>query len=506
MSSSAALPEPITPQPIALQPVTIASGHARSRNTVAMPSGFASEPKPAVAPLTIHVEGVGKCYRIYNKPADRLKQALFRFAGKRYGRDFWALQDVSLTVKRGDAVGILGRNGSGKSTLLQIIAGTLAPSTGTVDVAGRVAALLELGSGFNLEFTGRENVYLNAAILGLTKAQIDERFDAIASFADIGDFLDQPVKTYSSGMMVRLAFAVQVQVEPDILIVDEALAVGDALFQKRCYNRIEEMRAKGVTLLFVSHDQESVRTLTNHALLLDKGRVVASGNSGEVILAYRKLLHEAEKQYFTQHIQRHTATPVVEASQISPQTTAVVSLRGQSFGDLDATIDTVEVIDQSGASTSYFVSGSLVRVRVCFTTQKALDRLNVALRIRNKQGVKICSWGTFNQDLSILDNPASNAALDAKSTFWRRTFVAGETCCVEFAFVCTLGTDLYEIQAGLVQELDTSYMNQRIIHWKDEAAFFHVSVQRSGGAGDHAFFGGLVNLKMRASVVSHATH
>ncbi len=217
---------------------------------------------------------------------------------RQYYREFWALKDVSFDVKNGETVGIIGRNGSGKSTLLQIITGTLAPTEGTVITHGRIAALLELGSGFNPDFTGRENVYLNGALLGFSTAQIDEKFDAIASFADIGEHLDQPVKTYSSGMLVRLAFAVQVQVEPEILIVDEALAVGDALFQKRCFQRIEKLVSDGTTVLFVSHDQESVRTLTNRALLLNKGRSVEWGLSSEVVLKYRKLLHDEEAAYF----------------------------------------------------------------------------------------------------------------------------------------------------------------------------------------------------------------
>lgn len=196
--------------------------------------------------IVVHVESVSKRYEIYEAPRDRMKQFILprlqRAAGlaaREYFREFWALRDVGFDVRRGEAVGILGRNGSGKSTLLQIVTGTLAPTLGSVAVKGRIAALLELGSGFNPDFTGRENVYLNASLLGFSRDEIDRKFDAIAAFADIGDHLDQPVKTYSSGMLVRLAFAVQVQVEPDILIVDEALAVGDALFQKRCFQRIE---------------------------------------------------------------------------------------------------------------------------------------------------------------------------------------------------------------------------------------------------------------------------
>ena len=206
--------------------------------------------------IAIKVENLSKCYQIYAQPRDRLKQfvlpRLQRIAGKspkQYFREFWALKDVSFEVKKGETVGIIGRNGSGKSTLLQMICGTLNPTGGTIQTNGRTAALLELGSGFNPEFTGRENVYLNGAVLGLTNDEIDNRFDDIASFADIGDFIEQPVKTYSSGMVVRLAFAVAVNVDPQILVVDEALSVGDELFQRKCYSRIETIKDKGATII-----------------------------------------------------------------------------------------------------------------------------------------------------------------------------------------------------------------------------------------------------------------
>jgi lipopolysaccharide transport system ATP-binding protein len=188
--------------------------------------------------IAVSVHNVNKRYLLYDRPQDRLKQSLFWRFGKSYGREFWALRDISFEIRRGEALGIIGRNGAGKSTLLQIIAGTLQPTSGVVHVSGRVAALLELGSGFNLEFTGRENVYLNGAILGFSRGEMEQRFDEIAAFADIGDFMDQPVKLYSSGMFVRLAFAVQACVEPDVLIVDEALAVGDVVFHQKCYARL----------------------------------------------------------------------------------------------------------------------------------------------------------------------------------------------------------------------------------------------------------------------------
>jgi ABC-type polysaccharide/polyol phosphate transport system ATPase subunit len=231
--------------------------------------------------IAIRLSGVGKAFRMYDQPADRLKQMLLR-GMKTYYRDFWALRDVNLDVACGECVGIIGRNGAGKSTLLQIIAGTLQPTTGTVEVSGRVAALLELGSGFNPEFTGRENVFLNASILGLAKEETEARFDEIVNFADIGDFLDRPVKTYSSGMMVRLAFAVQVLVDPDVLIVDEALSVGDIAYRNKCMRRIRDLHDKGVAIFFASHDIGTVQMICDRVVWLEGGKVQRVGNSVEV--------------------------------------------------------------------------------------------------------------------------------------------------------------------------------------------------------------------------------
>lgn len=258
----------------------------------------------------IRAEKVSKVYRLWNSPSARLRYSLLSQALRTLrralpvnapllrqlqdrraaqGGEFHALRDISLDIQRGESVAIIGRNGSGKSTLLQIIAGTLTPTSGTVEVRGRVAALLELGSGFNAEFSGRENVFLNAALLGLTRAQTEERFDRIAAFADIGAFLDQPVKTYSSGMVVRLAFAVQTAVDPEVLIVDEALSVGDVFFQQKCFRRLHELQAAGTTVLFVSHDLNAVRNLCSRALLLKEGVALFTGAPEEAASRYHAL-------------------------------------------------------------------------------------------------------------------------------------------------------------------------------------------------------------------------
>lgn len=232
------------------------------------------------------VRDVGKRYRMYAQPQDRLKQMVFGRFGRHYGEDFWALRHVSFEVAPGERFGVIGRNGSGKSTLLQMIAGTLAPTEGEVQIQGRVAALLELGSGFNPEFTGRENVFINGAIQGLSREQVAARFDDIAAFADIGEFIDQPVKVYSSGMFVRLAFAVSTSVEADVLLIDEALAVGDVFFRQKCYRRLEGLRDRGVAVILVSHAMGDIEEFCGRALLLDHGQPQFVGPSVEAVKRY----------------------------------------------------------------------------------------------------------------------------------------------------------------------------------------------------------------------------
>lgn len=242
------------------------------------------------APVAIEIRGVSKCYHIYSNPSDRLRQALLRWK-RRYYREFWALRDISLTLRRGETLGLIGRNGSGKSTLLQIICGTMAPSSGTVSVHGKISALLELGAGFNKEFTGRENVYLAGAIRGLSRAQVNRVFDQITAFADIGDFIDQPVKTYSSGMYVRLAFAVASQVKPDILVVDEALAVGDVFFQQKCARYMREQLGD-TTKILVTHDMHSVAKYCTRVVVLDRGEISYIGSPLDAVSHYLRIVHD----------------------------------------------------------------------------------------------------------------------------------------------------------------------------------------------------------------------
>jgi lipopolysaccharide transport system ATP-binding protein len=253
---------------------------------------------PTSSDPVVSAERVSKVYRVYAQPQDRLKEMVFSHFGQQYGHDFWALRDVSFSLARGERLGVIGRNGSGKSTLLQILAGTLAPTDGGIETRGRVAALLELGSGFNPEYTGRENVYVNASILGLTRQEIDARFEAIAAFADIGEFLDQPVKTYSSGMFVRLAFAVVTSVDADILLIDEALAVGDIFFTQKCYRHLDTLIDRGVAIILVTHDTTAVSQFCSRVLVLDRGRQIFLGDTTLGIRTYFSL-------------QRQIATPAL---------------------------------------------------------------------------------------------------------------------------------------------------------------------------------------------------
>ncbi|MCE4055596.1 ABC transporter ATP-binding protein [Pseudomonas sp. Au-Pse12] len=318
--------------------------------------------------LAIKAQNLGKCYPIYEQPRDRLLQLLLPRGKQRY-REFWALKDVSLEVRKGETLGIIGRNGSGKSTLLQLICGTSTASTGTVSSHGRIAALLELGSGFNPEFSGRENVYLNGAVLGLKRAEIDARFEEIAAFANIGEFIDQPTKTYSSGMLVRLAFAVSVCVEPDILIVDEALAVGDASFQFKCLERLERLTRQGTTLLFVSHDMSMLKRFCNRALYLRDGEVRASGAPEE--MAERYLLDMRDEQ------RRWASAGAIQVSAKTPLNPE----RGMAFGTAEGRI-TSAVFSSTGALYSSFAHGEVIEIAIQTLVSDAITRPNISLTIQ----------------------------------------------------------------------------------------------------------------------------
>ena len=336
--------------------------------------------------IAIRVSNLSKCYQIYNAPRDRLKQLsccplLQRMGGqtpKQYFREFWALKDVSFEIKKGETVGIIGRNGSGKSTLLQMICGTLSPTNGSIQTNGRIAALLELGSGFNPEFTGRENVYMNAAVLGLSKEEVDERFGAIAAFADIGQFMEQPVKTYSSGMYVRLAFAVNILSNPEIMIVDEALAVGDMAFQAKCMTALNRIQERGTTVLFVSHDIGAVKSLCSRGIYLERGTVQEIGPAGDVAEHYIRGMREEMNSEFasTKSIASTMAeatTPLEsqgshDAQEFKISTEFEKQVAHFRYGDGGAKVTFTELLDEDLHPINELRFNQSVFVRVYFET------------------------------------------------------------------------------------------------------------------------------------------
>jgi ABC-type polysaccharide/polyol phosphate transport system ATPase subunit len=342
----------------------------------------------------VRFENVSKSYPIYDKPGDRLKE-LITFNRREFHRNFWALHDVSFEVRRGETFCVIGENGSGKSTLLQLVAGILQPSSGTVAVEGRVSALLELGAGFNPEFTGRDNVYLNGAILGLTKREIDTCYKNIEEFAEIGEFINRPVKTYSSGMAVRLAFAVAINVDPEILIVDEALAVGDLYFRQRCMRKVHELRARGVTILFVSHATADVKALGDRALWLDKGRVVELGATDRVVGKYLAAMQEKDSAYLAHHKPEARALP--QSSTRAPEIVEHIPNIDHRYGDRRAEILGIAVLDGSGIPVSYLEPSASIIVRISVRANESIAHPNVGFLIRNHLGVDFAGTNTARE-------------------------------------------------------------------------------------------------------------
>jgi lipopolysaccharide transport system ATP-binding protein len=376
----------------------------------------------------IQVQNVSKAYTIWSSPAARLHGPLLGQIGqlpflpsatrklcKRLSHEafkyFFALRGVSFEVKRGESIGVIGLNGSGKSTLLQIIAGTLQPTEGSVDVTGRVAALLELGSGFNLEFTGRENVFLNASILGVPSREIEARFQKIAEFADIGEFIEHPVKTYSSGMVVRLAFAVLTQVEPDILIIDEALSVGDFLFQQKCYDCLREFQRRGCTFLFVSHSMATVLDLCDRALLLENGLLTFDGLPKEAVDLYEAhslrtrfgigcakpaVTHAAPSPLPTVPLATAQAGPTEPATTTEATLSAVNAPPAEPSILTDAvSLDELLFLDENGTDREFVTSGQMIRVVISVRFHRSLRDPHIGFKIRNTLGVVLYETNTY---------------------------------------------------------------------------------------------------------------
>ena len=395
--------------------------------------------------IAIRVSDLSKCYQIYDTPRDRLKQfvlpRLQRLSGrppKQYFREFWALKDVSFEVKKGETVGIIGRNGSGKSTLLQIICGTLTPTSGGVETCGRIAALLELGSGFNPEFTGRENVYMNAAVLGLSNEEVDARFDDIAAFADIGNFIDQPVKTYSSGMYVRLAFAVIAHVNADILVIDEALAVGDAFFTQKCMRFLRNFMKTG-TVLFVSHDTGSIKSLCNYAVWLEKGQVIQEGVPKEVCELYLEAFYEAQQGKSSTTKLRAFKKPD-DSLPIKDQRLEFINtsnLRNDlqifkfdpdaaSFGKGGAQIHDVRLLDENEHPLAWIVGGEKVTLRVIVHVYQDLDSPIIGFYVKDRLGQALFGDNTFLSYREQLVHCQEGNELQADFVFYMPLLPSGE--------------------------------------------------------------------------------
>lgn len=345
--------------------------------------------------IAISLKNVSKCFKRYARPVDRLKEILL--PAKSYAQEFWALQDISFEVMRGETMGIIGRNGAGKSTLLQLICGTLKPTNGNVQVNGRVAALLELGAGFNPEFTGIENVYMNGAILGLSREEVDERLDNIIAFADIGDFIGQPVKSYSSGMYVRLAFASAIHVDPDILIVDEALAVGDMFFQAKCMARMKEMMNSGVTVLFVSHDIGAVKSLCNRGILLNNGKLISCGSAQEVVEQYFSKKVESEQIVINKSDDNLNSSTVAKfEKQYQDKNNSFVNNTAfqkraavQRINNGKAQFLNVQIINEKGEEISSIDYEQEVILRMAIEINDDIPEIAFGYHIRDKNGTDI---------------------------------------------------------------------------------------------------------------------
>lgn len=438
--------------------------------------------------IAIKVDNLSKCYHIYDHPRDRLKQFVLPrlrntigLTQKQYFREFWALKDVSFDVKKGETVGIVGRNGSGKSTLLQMICGTLNPTNGSIQTNGRIAALLELGSGFNPEFTGRENVYMNGSILGLTKEEVEARFDDIAAFADIGEFIEQPVKTYSSGMMVRLAFAVAINVEPQILIVDEALSVGDELFQRKCFSRIEAIRSAGATILFVSHSGGTVVELCDRALLLDSGQRLAMGAPKKIVSRYQKLLYVPQEkrddirneirtldtEEFEEFEDVEGISNVVEkeSSGVSEQETSAYTL----LDSYDPSLIPVSTLayESHGAIIEEPGIYSLVGERVNNLTRGQTYRY--CYRVRFERPASNVRFGMLIKTTTGVELGGGVTASSCRTSLPYVT--SGSVFNVQFNFTCQLNAGVYFLNAGVVGDLNG---NETYLHRLIDVAMFRV--------------------------------
>ncbi|WP_426168274.1 ABC transporter ATP-binding protein [Pseudoduganella sp. R-34] len=387
----------------------------------------------------IKIENLSKCYPIYGHPRDRLKQFILprlqRMASQppqQYFREFWALKDVSFEVGKGETVGIVGRNGSGKSTLLQMICGTLNHTTGSISTNGRIAALLELGSGFNPEFTGRENVYMNGALLGFSEDEIDRRFDRILEFSGIGHFIDQPVKTYSSGMSVRLAFAVQAQSDPDILIVDEALAVGDAKFQAKCFAHIKALKQRGTSILLVSHATEQIATHCDRAIFLNDGVMVTAGKPRDVINTYMDFMFGAERIHEAAELEKESPAALaadddtLSLAEELFHTRQTYNPHEYRWGDRAARILDYAVVVAENSNPATVDIGDQVRLRLSIAFSQEVVRPILGFTIKTKEGVTLYNTNSELQACREISAAGASGEVMVATIAFKAAFAPGE--------------------------------------------------------------------------------
>jgi lipopolysaccharide transport system ATP-binding protein len=420
----------------------------------------------------VEFEHVSKSYPIYEKPTDRLRELLT--PGKSaFHRDFKALQDVSFSVPRGEVFCIVGENGSGKSTTLQIVAGILQPSSGNVQVAGRVAALLELGAGFNAEFTGRDNVYLNGSIMGLSNREIDRRYKQIEEFAEIGKFIDQPLKTYSSGMVVRLAFAVAIHLDPEILIVDEALAVGDTYFRHRCMRKVHELRARGVTIIFVSHSAADIQAIGDRVLWLEHGRAVAIGEADEILPQYLAAMSEKEGRYHPPTPLAIAATPVPASPWAAVKVATSIPNIDHRHGDGKAEILGIAILNEYDEPVHLMMPGSRTIIRISVRANDQLIRPVIGFLMRNHLGCDFAETNTSSEGQNL------------------RAMRKGETCTVDFEL------DLPEFYPAAFSFSPAISDRGETCDWIDNAT----TVQMGRGEGQVY---GCVQIPTRIEMAAHA--
>jgi lipopolysaccharide transport system ATP-binding protein len=354
----------------------------------------------------IQADRVSKCFRIYRHPSDHLKE-LLTFGKKRFHEPFWAVKDVDVRVERGSCLGIIGENGSGKSTLLRVIAGVVRPTSGVVSAKGRISALLELGAGFNPEFTGRENIFLNASILGFTDSETRARIPSIEKFAEIGEFVDRPVKTYSSGMFVRLAFAVAIHMDPDILIVDEALSVGDMFFQQRCIRRIQALKRQGVTIIFVSHDVSAVRNLADRTIWMEHGSVRMEGGTDEVVSKYMAAMvtrgkrEVSDGQELGSSLETSDLEMPAEALARIPRFLSSIANVDHRYGSGKAKVQGIGVFGRQGDAVSAVVQGDRICIRVSLEFLNFVAQPNVGFMLRNRLGEDVTGTNLLYEGMRL---------------------------------------------------------------------------------------------------------